>query len=152
MDTVGAYDSEDDEMDIQDRYTEYADAFEQTYEDDDWSRIAQYFTANAVYEGDPVARGRDAVLERLKNSVNGFDRRMDSRTVKFEKPTVDGDTVTVKWKATYTKNGLPNLEISGKEFATFEGNRIAILRGEFDTAAQQAMGDWMQKHGKALQG
>ena len=139
-------------MGIQDRYLEYADAFEQSYEDDDWSRISQYFTDDAVYEGDPIARGRDAVLTRLKNGVNTFDRRMDSRTLKFEKPTVDGSTVTVKWKATYTKKGLPNLAISGKEFATFDGNRIATLRDEFDPAAQQAMGDWMQKHGKALQG
>ena len=139
-------------MGIQDRYTDYAEAFERSYEDDDWSRIAQYFTEDAVYEGDPVARGRDAVLARLQNGVNGFDRRMDSRTLTFEKPTVDGNTVTVRWKAEYTKQGLPNLQISGREFATFEGDRIATLRDEFDPDAQQAMGDWMQKHGKALQG
>ncbi len=139
-------------MGIQDRYTDYADAFERSYEDDDWSRIEQYFTEDAVYEGDPVARGRDAVLARLQNGVNGFDRRMDSRTLTFEKPTVDGNTVTVRWKAAYTKQGLPNLQISGREFATFKGDRIATLRDEFDPAAQQAMGDWMQKHGKALQG
>jgi len=139
-------------MGIDDRYLEYADAFEQSYEDDDWSRITEYFTTNAVYEGEPAARGRDAVLARLKNGVDTFDRRMDSRTLTFEEPTVNGNTVAVKWKATYTKKGLPNLELSGKEFATFDGNRIATLRDEFDPAAQRAMGTWMEKHGKALQG
>jgi hypothetical protein len=45
---------------------------------------------------------------------------MDGRTLEFEKPPSAAHTVTVKWKATYTKKGLPNLAISGKEFATFE--------------------------------
>ena len=40
-------------MSIVDRYQAYADDFEKSYEDDDWSRIAQFFTENAVYEGDP---------------------------------------------------------------------------------------------------
>jgi hypothetical protein len=137
-------------MAIQDRYTEYAAAFEKSYADDDWSRIEQYFTDGAVYEGEPLARGRAAVLARLKNAVNGFDRRMDSRTLTFEKPTVKGDVVSVRWKATYTKTGLPNLTISGAEHATFDGNRIAVLRDVFDPAAEKAMGDWMQKHGAAL--
>ena len=53
-------------MGILERYQAYADAFEQSYEDDDWSRIEQYFTEDAVYEGEPDARGRDAVLAKLK--------------------------------------------------------------------------------------
>src|SRR5262245_8149981 len=139
-------------MGIQDRYLEYADAFEKSYDDDDWSRIDQYFTENAVYEGEPLASGRAAVLARLKNGVDNFDRRMDSRSLSFEKPSVKGDTVTVRWKAKYTKKGLPDLAISGLEHAKFDGNRIQTLRDEFDPPAQKAMGDWMQKHGKALQG
>jgi SnoaL-like domain len=138
-------------MAIQDRYLEYAEAFEKSYLDDDWSRIEPYFTDGAVYEGEPLARGRPAVLARLKNGVANFDRRMDSRTLTFEKPTVKGNAVTVRWKAKYTKKGLPDLTISGAEIATFDGNRIASLRDDFDPHAQKAMGDWMEKHGKALQ-
>jgi hypothetical protein len=138
-------------MSIQDRYLEYAEAFETSYKDDDWSPIEQYFTESAVYEGEPAARGRAAVLAKLKNGVDNFDRRMDSRKLAFEKPTVKGNDVSVRWKATYAKRGLPDLTISGVEIATFDGNRIANLRDEFDPAAQKAMGDWMQKHGSALQ-
>ena len=112
-------------MSILDRYRAYADAFEVSYEDDDWSRIAQFFSENAVYEGDPDARGRDAVLAKLKNGVDNFDRRMDSRTPDFETPSVEGDTLRMKWKVTYTKAGLPDLVISGVETAVFEGDRIA---------------------------
>jgi ketosteroid isomerase-like protein len=139
-------------MSILDRYQAYADAFEESFVDDDWSRIAQYFTDDAVYEGDPDARGRDAVLAKLKGGVDAFDRRMDSRTPDFQTPTVDGDTLTMRWKVTYTKSGCPDLVISGVETAVFEGDRIAVLRDSFDPEAQKAMGEWMTRHGASLQG
>jgi hypothetical protein len=92
------------------------------------------------------------VLAKLKGGVDTFDRRMDSRTPEFQTPTVDGDTLTMKWKVTYTKKGRPDLAISGVETAVFEGDRIALLRDTFDPEAQKAMGKWMAEHGAALQG
>ena len=137
---------------ILERYLAYAEDFEKSYRDDDWSRIGQHFTPDAVYEGEPAANGRDAVLAKLKNGVDNFDRRMDSRTPDFAQPTVAGNRLTMNWKVTYTKAGLPDLVISGKEIADYDGDRIARLRDEFDPAAQAAMGEWMTQHGKALQG
>ena len=137
-------------MGIQDRYLAYADAFEKTYADDDWSRIESYFTETAVYEGEPDARGRAAVIAKLKGGIDAFDRRMDSRRIDFEKPQVQGNTVVVRWQGTYTKRGRPDLVISGSETAIFEGDRIARLRDTFDPAAQKAMGEWMAAHGSAL--
>ena len=140
-------------MSILDRYRAYADAFEESYVDDDWSRIEPYFTENAVYEGEPEdARGREAVLAKLKNGVDNFDRRMDSRSPDFQTPTVEGDTLTMKWTVTYTKAGLPDLVIAGVETAVFEGDRIALLRDTFDPAAQKRFEQWMTQHGAALQG
>jgi len=139
-------------MGIRERYAAYAEAFEMSYNDDDWSRLEQYFTDGAVYEGDPVARGRAAVIARFKNGVDNFDRRMDSRQLTLEEAKVNGNTVTVRWESTYTKKGLPDLTITGSEFATFDGDRISNLRDEFDPKAQKTMNDWMQQHGKALQG
>jgi hypothetical protein len=139
-------------MGIADRYLAYADAFEETYADDDWSRIEPYFADGAVYEGEPDAKGRAAVLAKLKGGIDGFDRRMDSRTVEFEKPTVEGNTLVVRWKGIYTKKGRPDLVLSGTETAIFEGDRIARLRDTFDPAAQKAMGEWMAAHGSSLQG
>jgi hypothetical protein len=138
-------------MSILDRYRAYADAFEESYVDDDWSRVAPFFAEQAVYEGDPDARGRDAVLAKLKNGVDGFDRRMDSRTPDFETPSVEGDTLTMRWKVTYAKSGLPDLVISGVETAVFEGDQIALLRDSFDPEAQKALEQWMAQHGAALQ-
>jgi ketosteroid isomerase-like protein len=139
-------------MSILDRYRAYADAFEESFDDDDWSRIEAYFTEDAVYEGDPDARGRDAVLAKLKGGVDAFDRRMDSRTPDFQTPTVQGDTLSMKWKVTYTKAGLPDLSISGVETAIFEGDRIKLLRDTFDPEAQKALEQWMANHGASLAG
>jgi hypothetical protein len=139
-------------MSILDRYRAYADAFEESFEDDDWSRIEEFFAENAVYEGDPDARGRDAVLAKLKGGVDAFDRRMDSRTPDFQTPTVDGNTLEMSWQVTYTKAGAPDLVISGKEIAVFEGDRIAVLRDVFDPKAQKGMEQWMAAHGALLQG
>ncbi len=138
-------------MSILDNYRAYADAFEESYEDDDWSRIEQYFTEDAVYEGDPEdARGRDAVLVKLKGGVDAFDRKLDSRTPEFQTPTVDGNTLTVKWSVIYTKQGAPDLAISGVETAVFEGDRIARLRDDFDPDVEKTMGEWMAAHGGSL--
>lgn len=140
-------------MSIMERYQAYADAFEESYADDDWSRIEQYFTDDAVYEAEPEdAVGRAAVLAKLKGGVDTFDRRMDSRTPDFQTPSVDGDTLTMKWRVTYTKADLPDLVISGVETAVFRGEQIARLADAFDPEAQKAMGEWMAKHGAALQG
>jgi SnoaL-like protein len=139
-------------MSVLDRYLAYADAFEESLVDDDWSRIAPFFTENAVYEGNPDARGRDSVLAKLRSGVDNFDRRMDSRTPDFQKPSVDGDTLTMSWRVTYTKAGKPDLVISGIETAVFEGDRIALLRDTFDPEAEKAMGEWMTAHGASLRG
>lgn len=137
-------------MSIIDRYLAYADAFEESYVDDDWTRIAQYFTEDAVYDGDPPAEGRDAVLAKLKGGVDAFDRKMDSRTPDFQTPTLDGDTVNMTWKVTYTKAGCPDLVISGREIAAFRGEQIARLEDVFDPEAETAMGEWMAAYGAKL--
>lgn len=140
-------------MGIAERFQAYADAFEQTYVDDDWSRLEQYFTEDAVYEGAPEdARGRNAVLAKLKASVDTLDRRMDARIPEFQKPTVSGNTLTMIWKVTYTKAGCPDLELSGSETAVFEGERIALMRDDIDPAVLTAMNGWMAEHGGKLEG
>ena len=140
-------------MSILERYQQYAAAFEDTYRDDDWTRLEPFFTEDTVYEFGPArAQGRAAVLEALKTSVNGLDRKMDSRRPDFEPPTMDGNTVEMKWKVTYSKSGLPDLVIWGREIAEFRGDRMALMRDELDPAAETAMAGWMNQHGSRLQG
>ncbi len=136
------------------RFLAYAQAFEGAYEDDDWSRLEEYFTADAVYDngGGKVIEGRDAVLAWFKGDVASFDRRFDSRSVKLtDRPKEENDTVSVGWEAVYTKSGVPDLVIAGKETAEFEGDRIRVLRDEFTNEAQATLKEWMGKHGGLLE-
>ena len=139
-------------MGIIDRYLAYAEAFEQTYVDDDWSRIEPYFTEDAVYAGGPGedAHGRAAVLAKLKGGIDDLDRKMDSRTPDFEQPTVDADTLRMRWKVTFTKTGCPDLTLSGEEIAVFAGDEIAHLRDEIDPEAEGQMEAWMAAHAAKL--
>ena len=139
-------------MSILDRFLAYADDFEKSLVDDDWSRLEAYFTADAVYEGEPRAENRAAILAKFKASVDGFDRRMDSRTPVFQRPSVDGNTLTMRWRVTYAKAGLPDLVISGVQTVVFAGDRIARLSDTLDPGRQAALEAWMAEHGKSLQG
>jgi len=138
-------------MDYIQRFLDYAAAFEQTFVDDDWTRLEQYFTADAVYlPGDgSKADGRGAVLDTLRASVNGLDRRFASRTPSFDPPTADGNVVTLRWRVLFTAPGVPDLEVRGREYATFDGDAIARLEDVFDDAA--GIGRYLAQHGGALQ-
>lgn len=138
-------------MSITDRYLAYAEDFEKTYEDGNWGRLEQYFTADAVYDNEPAAKGREAVLAKLKGAIGGFDQLMDSRTLTFEPATSEGDRVSVRWMARYTKTGAPDLVLKGVEHARFEGDRIAHLSDVFDPGVQESIGAWMASHGATLQ-
>ena len=138
-------------MNILDRFQAYAQAFELTYEDDDWSRLEKFFTEGAVYECEPGdAMGRQAVLEKLKGSVDALDRKMDSRRLVFQTPTIEGNTLIANWTVTYTKTGKPDLVISGVETAIFEGDRMTLLRDEFTPDSVEALNAWMVQYGAEL--
>jgi hypothetical protein len=70
-------------MKLVDRFRQYAQAFEDAYADDDWSRLEAYFTEDAVYDGgegpDAVVRGRVPLLEQLKDGVDAFSGSWASR-------------------------------------------------------------------------
>ena len=138
-------------MSIKDSYQAYEDAFEESFVDDDWSRIEQCFTEDVVYESDSVASGRAAVIAKLKDGVNRFDRKMDKRTPVFQAPTISGNTLENHWTVTYQKAGLPDLKIYGRQVVVFEGERISRLIGGMDPKARESMGEWMAVHGAKLQ-
>jgi hypothetical protein len=142
-------------MSIKDRYAAYADAFEQTFEDDDWTRIEEYFTEDAIYRPNGTEEGqiagRDATLERLKGGVDQFDRRMDLREIRFTNDLREnGSFVEADWEVKYQKAGTPDVVISGTETAEFRGDRIYILSDTFEPEAKAKIEAWMRDHGKTL--
>jgi len=101
------------------RFIQYAADFELCYEDDDWSRVYSYLSADASYEiiGEPVAcvlHGPENIFAGIKKSLDGFDRRFDQRTI-----AARGDFITTEsslsldWQGTYLKKGCPDLVIEG---------------------------------------
>jgi len=130
----------------------YAQDFETTYEDDDWSRLERHFAPGAVYEvrGAPFAcriEGRRAVLRGMKKSLDGFDRRFEKRSLEVtEAPKEAGDTFTVGWAATYRKPGAPPLVIHGRSTARYAGDVIAELVDEFLEGTGAELASWSRAH------
>ena len=139
-------------MDICKRFLDYANAFELTLKDNDWSRMDEYFTEGATYDNGmgQVAKGRAAVMAAMQGSVDGLDRQVDNRDLQLAAPSAEGDTVLAGWMVHYSVAGLPDLKFSGQERARFEGDSICELRSEFDPGALEVVGDWMAKHGGSL--
>ena len=82
------------------RFMEYAAAFEDTYADDNWQRLEQYFTPDAYYApGDgSIAQGRKDVLSTLNNAVNSLDHKFDARSFGDNPaPSESDNVVTMKW-------------------------------------------------------
>ena len=137
-------------MDIARRFLDYAEAFETSYLDDNWSRLEDYFTEDAVYAGEPHAEGRNAVLQKLQTAVHEFDQKMDCRILELETPQVDNNIVSTAWTITYTKAGVPDLTISGTEKATFDGERIVYLEDILESEALATFQRWMGEHGSQI--
>ena len=137
-----------------DHYRAYAEAFEETFLDDNWLRLAPFFHESVAYriaEGETLV-GREAALGYLERSVNQLDRRFEVREFVGE-PVLStaGSEVTMQFTVRYRKAGLPALLISGRETASFSGNRIVRMNDEFDDATDCAVTAWLQQHGPALE-
>src|ERR1700752_863801 len=119
-------------MSLLKRFARYAEAFETTYDDDNWSRLKEYFTDDVIYEAKPPlaasATGVDAVIEHFRNSVNAFDRKFRARRLLPRPPPAEeDDRVVMEWEATYEAPGAPELRLAGTETAFFRGDRICRL-------------------------
>ncbi|MBW2229366.1 MAG: nuclear transport factor 2 family protein [Deltaproteobacteria bacterium] len=144
-------------MNLVTRFQEYADAFEETYEDDDWSRLEPYFTEAAIYEilADPPfasrTEGREKVFAALKQSVDSTDRRFDTRGLDIlEGPDLRDGDVWMRWRVRYEREGTPGLVIDGTSNAHFEGDRIALLSDSFDPDSQQGILTFLGEYGAKL--
>ena len=135
------------------RFLHYAQEFEKTYKDDDWSRLDVFFADDAVYEvkNAPFAcrvGGRDAIFHAIRKSLNGFDRRMDSRRIELlAPPTQTDDAVQIHWAVTYTHGDQPPLRIEARTEARYQGGKIAYLADDYlDTGGDEGV-EWLRQAG-----
>lgn len=140
-------------MNVLELFLAYADNFEKTYADDDWSRLEPHFCDDAVYEvkGDPISakfEGPDAIFKAMKTSVDGGDRRFEGREIGIVRaPEVDGSRMSVGWEVTYTVNGHPPFVLRGSSEAEFRDGKIAYLCDSYDDAVMGEIQDWQEKTG-----
>lgn len=143
-------------------FMEYAAAFEETYVDDDWSRLTRFFHDDARYEvrGGPMAcelSGRDAIFKGIKKSLDGLDRRFEERAIEItDGPHVmalpAGEEVRIGWLVTYGRGDSPRVAIPGASVFTVADGRIAAMRDEYDDAALGPVAAWLQEYGTDLDG
>jgi hypothetical protein len=142
-------------MGMIERFVEYTKALEQAYQDDDWSKLAPYFADNAIYRsyygGDIEVRGRDRVLKQFRADAESFDRKFDSRRVEyFDGPREARAGVFTMWRVTYSKAGVPDLVLTGKEIATYIGDEITLLEGHYLPEIFDQFSSWMTEHGSFM--
>jgi hypothetical protein len=138
------------------RFIEYAQAFEETFDDDDWSRLERFFAPGATYDVRNVSFGchlvgRDAIFRGMKRSLDGFDRQLPKRAIAVtEPPSEDGERMTVGWSATYEKPGTPPFVLRGRSTVRYHDGVIAELVDEYPDGMDQEARDWLQKHAPGL--
>ena len=138
----------------------YAADFEKTYDDDDWSRLEQYFADDATYEviGGPMAchiAGREAIFAGIRKSLDGFDRRSDSRELELlSGPEVstraEGEQIDLGWRVIYQFQDAPTMYLPGSSRVTVAGGVIVALVDEYKDDEMGQVYSWMESHGAGL--
>ena len=129
----------------------YAGDFEKTYKDDDWSRLTQHFTPDAIYEVkglgmDCRIQGPSAIFKGIKKSLDGMDRKFSSRTIAVTSgPDMEGDKMNVGWTVTYAKEGVPTLPLRGRTEARFRDGKIAYLGDSYDASMAKDAAEWAKQ-------
>ena len=142
-------------MSLVNQFNAFAADFESCINDDKWSRLEPYFVEDASYWNvggpDPKITGRAAIVDYLKDDVASNDRRFASRNLEaITQPTVSGNKLSRKWRATYTMTGAPDLVVEGEARYEFDGELIRHLEEEITPASMQQYTEWMQKYGSRL--
>ena len=143
-------------------FMDYAAAFEETYADDDWSRLTRFFPEDATYEvrGGPLAckiAGRDEVFAGLKKSLDGLDRRCTDRKLELTDgpntvDTGEGAEINLGWDVIYQYKDAPEMTVSGRSVFNIADGVIVAMRDEYEDEEMEALGAWMLQYGEGLDG
>ena len=143
-------------MTILERFMAYAQDFERTFHDDDWSRLAQYFAPDATYEvrnvqTPCVLRGRDAIFRGIKKSLDGFDRKFAKRDIEVTNgPEISDEGMRLGWKVVYSKTGLPPFVLRGQSSVRYANGKIAYLCDAYEPSVAVELAAWRRESGVAI--
>lgn len=139
-------------MDILQSFMAYAGDFEKTFVDDDWSRLGQYFTDDAVYEVKAKSFGcrlvgRDAIFAGIKKSLDGFDRKFTGRKIAVtDGPENEGEELRAGWEVTYEKGGVAPFVLRGRSVARYRDGKIAYLSDSYEPDMEREMAGWQERN------
>lgn len=146
-------------MDLAVLFEQYANDFDRTVEDDDWSRIRPYFTDDAVREEHMLPlmsfrhSGIGEIIDQWRQIVANFDRRFDRRVlVRVNPARQEADVVTLHWVGIYCVGDAPALLGEGVEVARFSGDRIQHLESRATEDTVQRNIQWAAKYGDQVPG
>ena len=139
------------------RFAEYAQAFEKTYVDDDWTRVEPYFAPDAVYRvvgstsWDCEVRGRAQIVAAIRKFINEFDRHC-KRTVRPGGPPVEGaDAVRVPAVATFTRGNSDELTLHIEMIAQYRDGLIIRLSDVIAAESEACLRTWIERWSPDLQ-
>lgn len=139
------------------RFLAYAAAFEKAYEDDGWSALEEFFSADAVYEiglpllGAERCDGRDAILSWFPDVLGRFDRKFESRKLApLEAPKEEGNEVWLRGAATYRAEGIPDFVLVLEETVRFEEGRIVHLEDRYTAEMAAETERFVREYGSKL--
>jgi predicted ester cyclase len=139
-------------------FFDYARDFEIALATDDWARLARHFAPDAIHavagEGvfDQHDRGRDAVIEGLRKSVAGLDRRFALRVPEVLAGPIrrDDGGLAMHWRMTFRHPGLPDLEVEGEHVAHYAGDAIARIDERLLDGSDARANAYLARHDAAL--
>lgn len=142
-------------MDLISRFIEQRSAFEQSYKDDDWSRLVAFYDEDAVYEvmAMPfhcVVKGRTSILNGFQKAVTNFDRHCERTVWDNPKVSVEGTNVVVVSGITMTHGDSPPIHTALTEITTYQDDRIVRMIDLYAPDESAKYEAWMQNWGAGL--
>ena len=139
------------------RFMGYALAFEQAFWTEAWDGILPFFAEDArhIVRGKGVLaaddQGRAAVVEGLRRSVHGMDRRFDVRIPEIlDGPRTREDGVWMRFVVSLRRAGLPELRFEGEHLTRYERGCIASIEEWPEAGAGERVAAYLAEHDAKL--
>lgn len=134
----------------------YAEAFEIGFATKDWKVVGDLFADNITWilDGLPPPAGgthigKETVLEGIRQSVDGFDRRFDLRKPEITSPPAEfSDGIYLPWQVTYERCNLPPFVLIGEEWDIFRDGKMVLHYERLHNTKE--LTTFLEQHNEAL--
>ena len=138
----------------------YAAAFEKAIDNKEWAQVIDCFHPEGTYTRysdderlhTPQVKGNKNIAANFETSVEQFDRRFASRTIRNLKlACVDDFDLEHHFHIIYKADGLPDFEFSGYENYVFDNQGLIVsLEEVIAPGVGTKLIEWLMHHGAKL--